>query len=377
MCDMLELKFSARFVIVFLLLLHGIMIGQNNGGERYHGIEIGSETRTLTSEINGKHYKMYISLPEGYAENTTKKYPVFYVMDGQWHFIQVYSGYSGINYDGFLPEIIIVGLTYGGETPDYATLRSSDFTPTRIKRFPESGGAKKFMEVLRNEIIPFVDKEYRTNGVDRALGGSSLGGLITHYALFNTPDLFNGYVICNASLLYDSGIPFQYEEAFSKEKSEINASVFMVSGEYDNVPMFEKMVTQIKSRKYRGLHLESRILEDMGHGGATNEAFARGLLSIYKIRGISLEEEFLEEYTGNYEYAKGRYSTVLIQDGQLVLKRSPLAPPSKLYPLGNDKFSFMGNYRDFHFVRDEDGQISGYTAEYAKGKYVRLKKMTN
>lgn len=360
---------------VLLVVINSMLIGQEEDTERYRGLEVGSETRTLISEINNKNYRLYINLPEGYSKDITKEYPVFYITDAQWHFMQVVSGYGGNHYDGFLPEIIIVGVTWGGKDSDYSASRNSDFTPTVNQRLPNSGGAKKFMEVFRNEIIPFIEREYRTNKVDRALGGSSFGGLITHYALFNTSNLFNAYVICNPSLMYDKGIAFKYEEEFAKSNSELNAKVYMVSGEYDNVPAFEKMVNQINSSNYKGIHLESQVLKGMGHGGATNEAYARGLLSIYKKRGITIPTTAQKEFIGSYEFYGTRKVEIILKDENLALKTMDGRQPSEIYPLGEDKFSLLGKQLDFHFNRDENDKVIGFDMEHAKGQFVSFKRI--
>lgn len=372
---MAKLKLSSHIAIVLFVFTHALSMGQENNSERYKGMEVGSETRTLESKINGKKYKMYINLPEGYSTERKKEYPVFYIMDGHGYFPIVCSAYKGLLYDGLLPELIIVGLTYHGDKSDIRVLRSSDFTPTFTQRWPKSGGAKKFMDVFRNEIIPFIDNEYRTNKVNRAIGGNSFGGLITHYAPFNTPDLFNGYIICNPSLFYDNGVTFKYEEEFSKSHSKLNANVYMAVGQFDNVPAVNRMVDQINSRNYDSLLLESHVVEGMGHIGATFQAFTRGVQFIYRPRGISLEEEVLEQYVGSYEYLPGRNVNIIIHEGGLALKGEPSEPPAKLYALGNDKFSFMGNHRDFHFVRDENGKVTGYESEYKRDVMIRPKKI--
>ena len=73
----------------------------------------GSQTKTFTSKIvSGQEYVLQISLPAGYA-NSTKKYPVVYLMDSQWDFPLLTALYGQQYYDGFIPELIIVGITWG------------------------------------------------------------------------------------------------------------------------------------------------------------------------------------------------------------------------------------------------------------------------
>ena len=58
--------------------------------------------------------------------------------------------YYGQKYDGFLPDLIIVGITWTGE---YDANRARDFTPTHIESFPISGNASKFLSVVKNELL--------------------------------------------------------------------------------------------------------------------------------------------------------------------------------------------------------------------------------
>src|SRR5689334_9553018 len=89
----------------------------------------GSQTKKFTSKIvNNQQYVLQISLPAGYANNN-KKYPVVYLMDSQWDFPLLTALYGEQYYDGFLPELIIVGITWGGEHPKPDSLRARDYTP--------------------------------------------------------------------------------------------------------------------------------------------------------------------------------------------------------------------------------------------------------
>src|SRR6266498_3010150 len=146
----------------------------------------GSQIKKITSKIvNGQEYVLQISLPAGYA-NSNRKYPVVYLMDSQWDFPLLTALYGQQYFDGFIPEFIIVGITWSGEHPNPDSLRARDYTPRNEKRLPQSGGADKFLSVIKNEIFPLVESNYRV--------GCSLGGLFTMYTLFTHLEMFNRYV---------------------------------------------------------------------------------------------------------------------------------------------------------------------------------------
>jgi len=109
----------------------------------------GSEVRKLTSTIvSGQEYELHILLPGGY-KTSGKKYPVVYLMDSQWDFPLVKSIYGQQYFDGFIPELIVVGVTWGGINPNPDSLRARDYTPTNEIRSKQSGGADKFLLFIR------------------------------------------------------------------------------------------------------------------------------------------------------------------------------------------------------------------------------------
>ena len=168
---------------------------------QYPRVDIpGSEVRKLTSSIvSGQEYELQILLPGGY-KTSNKNYPVIYLMDSQWDFPLVKSLYGQHYYDGFIPELIVVGVTWGGVNPNADSLRARDYTPTRDARLPQSGGADKFLSFMKEELFPFIEKNYKADNNNRTLMGCSLGGLFTLYTLFTQPELFTGYAAASPAV---------------------------------------------------------------------------------------------------------------------------------------------------------------------------------
>jgi len=82
-------------------------------------------------------------------------------------------------------------------------LRARDFTPTHLPEEPTSGGAAAFLDFLEKEIIPLVDRTYRTVPTDRALLGHSYGGLFALYALVERPGLFQRIIAASPAAGWD------------------------------------------------------------------------------------------------------------------------------------------------------------------------------
>jgi predicted alpha/beta superfamily hydrolase len=243
----------------------------------------GSEVRSLKSSNTGRSYDLYIHLPAGGAQNRAKKYPVLYVLDGQWDFKLLDSVYGGLLYDKFVPEMIIVGITYSGDNPNYDALRAMDYTPASESRNPGSGDAPKFLAFLKKELMPFIETNYKGDASKRVLMGSSLGGLFTLYAMFTEPGLFSGYVSASPAVPYGDRFAFKQEAEYASKHHELPARLFLSVGDIEGLTAPVKEFMQIvATRGYKGLKLETRVIEGERHSGNKPEAFNRGLRFVFQ-----------------------------------------------------------------------------------------------
>ena len=240
-----------------------------------------SEVRQIKSSATGRSYDIYILLPTDYGQNQIK-YPVLYVLDGQWDFKLLDSIYGGLLYDNFIPEMIIVGITYSGDNPDYNALRAMDYTPVNDMSIPGSGGAPKFLAFFKEELIPFIESNYRADASQRVLMGSSYGGSFTLYALFSEPGLFSGYVAASPVVVYGDGFAFTQEAQYAKNHQDLPIRLFLSVGELESLNEPVQGFTQVlKARNYTGLKLDTRIIEGERHAGNKPEAFNRGLRFVF------------------------------------------------------------------------------------------------
>jgi hypothetical protein len=240
----------------------------------------GTELRTLRSTATGQDYDIYVLLPNGYARDPSARYPVLYVLDGQWDFKLLNSIHGGLVYDRAIPEILVVGITYSGTDPDYNALRAADYTTVPVSRVPGSGGAPRFLAFLRDEVIPFIAANYRADPSPsrRVLMGSSYGGLFTLYALFSEPALFGAYVAASPAVSYADRIAFRQEARYAAEHRDLPVRLYIaVGGREELSGPVRQFMDVVRGRGYRGLRMETRIVEGEGHSGNKPEAFNRGL----------------------------------------------------------------------------------------------------
>jgi hypothetical protein len=159
-----------------------------------------TELRTLKSTKIGRQYDLLVSLPGDYA-TSGKRYPVLYVLDG-WHFPLMAFLQDNNVYSERMPPVIIVNVSQGS-SGNVMALRAQDFTPTKTDQEAGSGGAAVFLDFLEHEVIPFVDRTYRTVPSDRGLLGHSYGGLFAIYCLEERPALFQRIVAASPAMGWD------------------------------------------------------------------------------------------------------------------------------------------------------------------------------
>ncbi len=135
--------------------------------------------------------RVWIYLPPSYGK-TKKKYPVLYMHDGQNLFDEFTGGYGEWKIDEFFDsisekngkEFIVVGIDHGGVE------RLKEYNPYDSQY--GKGKGKLYVDFLVNNLKPYIDKNYNTlrDARNTSIAGSSMGGLISMYAIATYPKIF-------------------------------------------------------------------------------------------------------------------------------------------------------------------------------------------
>lgn len=252
-----------------------------------------TEVRFLRVEGTGTDHVLYVNLPRDYAASESR-YPVVYLLDPDYAFAIASNVIEHFVDRGNLEPMIVVGIGYPGQSQDrdtYRRYRSRDYTPTFHPSDgygPEfqaaSGGGPAFRDALATEILPFIDREYRTRP-ERTLVGHSFGGLFTTFVLVTRPELFQHYLAVSPSYWYDDGVIFRLEEEAAETRSDLAARVGMVVGAYENQPEagrpmvddVERFAAVLRGRGYPSLEIETEVVPDETHNSIFPVAFTRGI----------------------------------------------------------------------------------------------------
>ncbi|MET0406338.1 MAG: alpha/beta hydrolase-fold protein, partial [Cystobacter sp.] len=169
------------------------------GDIRYH-FSVEPKDKTL------KARDVVVWLPPGYEQDTSRRYPVLYMHDGQnlmdattaafsveWNVDETADRLVKANE---VEPLIIVGI-------DNTEDRIAEYTPVPFgDKYPDAGRADAYGRFLVEELKPFIDATYRTrtDAASTGLAGSSLGGLVSLYLGLRYPDTFNRLGVISPSV---------------------------------------------------------------------------------------------------------------------------------------------------------------------------------
>jgi len=242
-----------------------------------------SELRVLPAP--NERYQLHVGLPPSYATDPARRYPVVYVSDGYWSFPMVAKMRDLLLYDGDVPEFIVVGLGYAGEGHNYDKLRWNELCPVAMPDAPDtSGRAADFLQIVVQAIIPLVDQHYRTDPRRRVLGGSSLGGLFTLYAIHAAPGVFSDFIAVTPAVVIGDDWLFGFEERVAAKGGALGGRLFLSIGDAepaDYQAAVRRFHARLLSRQHRQLDIRLSVIAEAGHCGGIFEGYVRGLRHVF------------------------------------------------------------------------------------------------
>ncbi|MDX6694682.1 MAG: hypothetical protein QOF02_2285 [Blastocatellia bacterium] len=166
---------------------------------------------------------LIVYLPPGYDADKKRRYPVFYMHDGQNLFDGATSFIPGKEWrvdetaqaliaSGKIEPLIIVGVYNAGAQ------RIDEYTPTPDAKVKQGGRADLYGRLLVEELKPFIDSQYRTlrGPKETGLGGSSLGGLVSLYLGLKYPQVFGKLAVVSPSVWWDNRMILRDVRALSR-----------------------------------------------------------------------------------------------------------------------------------------------------------------
>ena len=241
-----------------------------------------AKTHQLTSVILGEQRSFSVYLPPSYNENPNKVYPVIYLLDGDQTHLKAVAGLvetlSTDRLEQQIQQAIIVAIPNSKNA-----IRERDFTPTNVdwtfngkllERFENIGNALNYSAFFEKELIPLINKNYRTS-TKRVLIGESFGGLFASYVLLTNHALFTDYLIIDATYLWDNNYLNRYFNDNQFINKQLNGNVYFTFA--NNVEAFGEIgktnyqwglafAKKLKAHPSDNLVINQRYFEDETHG---------------------------------------------------------------------------------------------------------------
>lgn len=210
------LNVSSIMVALFVLIMsQGFLQAQEDRDD----IVIG-KYRILHSDVLDEDRLLFIHLPRDYEE-TQLNYPVLYLLyvDIYNYFADAASITERLGSTGEIPPVIIVGVAN--------TNRYRDLLPVKIRGRSDSGGADNYLRFLEEELIPHIDKKYRTKNF-RILAGPQAAAVFSLYSLITKPGLFNAVLSENPFMNPENAeFLFPRAEAFFKKTKSLKNLLYI------------------------------------------------------------------------------------------------------------------------------------------------------
>ena len=347
------------FFSLFFILCFAVFISAQNQ-------QVASVIHTqhkIDSQILGEERTILVRVPPGYQSG--EKFPVIYMLDAHPPQNAMMVGLIEQQvWGGFMPEMIVVGIQN--------TNRTRDMTPTKTER-ANSGGGENFMKFIEQEVIPFVEKNYRIQPF-RIFAGHSLGGLTAVYAFVTRPDLFNAYIAASPVLHWDNKYVIKRAEELFKQKRDFNKTLFITVGdEPDYMEGFNAFQDLLKKTKPKDLDFEFRQFKDENHASAVLPAYYHGLRKVFEgwqppVSGsISDLENHYKKLSKRFGYEIFVPEDLLNRAGYAMLNAGKLPEAIELFRKNAANYPNSSNvYDSLGEAFEKNGQIKQAAENYEK-----------
>jgi predicted alpha/beta superfamily hydrolase len=268
-------------------------------------VTIGQRIRMSSSSF-GTERDVAIHLPNGYADNENR-YPLLLVLGGDSYFVPFTGLTMYLASDGRMPEVIVVAVPI----EDWA----GEFTYTQARDtaafYASSGGAERLRRFLSQELIPYLDANYRTQPF-RILVGHSLGGLFAVETMTRHPGLFQVTIAISPSVFYNDGEWVEGLSAFLQDRTSFTHHLYLsLANETQMAPYVERAVGVLGRHASSGLSHYFQRFPDESHMSVAIPALFQGLKRVFS--GWSFGD--VEPWTLGADGIKSHYDSLSTKFG--------------------------------------------------------------
>jgi len=272
-------RIHCRSAVLFLTVaIMSLFITKSNASELKNDVLFKVKTKTFESPILNRKQKISVYVPEGY-QFSSKKYPVVYVLDGEFLFSTAINTSHVRASRNLMPQSIVVGLT----TSNSAS-RMSIAMPKRRDKDDEKSIVFKnakpdlFLSFMTKELMPFIESNYRTAPHNTLIGMSpTVGVLLTDY--FKEQSIFNAYIALAADpQSYTADGEYIASKIIQRIIKRKNVHLYISRGEFD-IARREDLKTAFSylGKEIKQQQVEKFLMAEVIEGG---EHYAMSLAGI-------------------------------------------------------------------------------------------------
>jgi predicted alpha/beta superfamily hydrolase len=259
---------------------------------------------TFDSFKLGEARQLKIQLPRGYNTNTDKTYPLFIVLDGDYLFEAVTGNVDYYSYWEDMPESIVVGV-------NQTETRYDDCLYSEQNSLPVETGAS-FFEFIGQELVPYIEKSYRTGNFKVAVGHGQTANFINYFLLKPIP-LFQGYISVSPELA-PSMLDY-IPESLSKTESKIFYYLANTGSDRSSIKkMTSSLNTELAAIDNKNIVYDFDTFENTSHYSGPTHAIPNAIENIFQIfQPISkkeYKETILELETSPVLYLQEKYQAI-------------------------------------------------------------------
>lgn len=244
--------------------------------EDFKTIHEGVMEMKLTSENTGNSYNIKIGLPFGYDRNE-KSYPVLYALDGNVTFGMVNDITKLLSFENAKSSVIVVGINYNSFS-DWISKRNIDYMPSQ----ESTAAIDKYLAFISKELIPLINKKFRTQPKENTIYGHSSGGVLGFYSLFKQPEVFKNYILTSPSIDEDGGYTINLEKNIDEKEPSLGVKLYTAIGENEKQSFREVYDSFcIKLKKHKSIENYNETIKGT-HMSVMAPAFINGFQYIFK-----------------------------------------------------------------------------------------------
>ena len=232
-------------------------------GIKQQSTDYSVHTHTIKSTVLNEERTVVVQLPKSYQAEPNKVYPVIYRLDGAVNIPLASAVIERLQNDNRAPEVIIVAIENTNRLRDmYPTVNKEPQGPVG-----EGGGATAFLAFFEQELIPLVNKNYRTHDY-KVIAGASAGGVFALYALQAKPELFQAHIAYSPAVWWNYGAMVKSTKSFIAKTKGLNNYVYTNIGEEAGImrERYDELQQSLQSSEVRGLRFFNDAFDGTSHG---------------------------------------------------------------------------------------------------------------